>query len=370
MTQIQRLDYSIADNAISSHIAVVDGSKGSTLATFPLPSNEEDRTHMELLIIGAVEAANSAQEPNLERLLIRAATHCSTRRVEGMTPMQEALHRGLIEAAAKAIEMPEVGAEYLSTDPSMEGTVVVTNVANGRVFYTGDAEGDATINAFWQGFAPMESYDITVKVSVRSARSAEAAAEQVRQLMDYALEVSNDDGAITGYALCADNEIGNAVAGDPLPGDIEQRNKDEQTAFEGAMMQAAFEVGELSRSDLEDLAADFDIPVDQHTTSDELRANVLEKLEAQGEPCTQVEYDDDFWGGDYSGEGKHVYVPEALIHALDGDIDLAFGKFTHKDPIHVITYAADEVYSAAGEPFVGYELVSKAMQQANVQNAG
>jgi hypothetical protein len=211
MFKNQRLDYAIANNASTPYVAVVD-SEGNSLVTFPLPPNSKERAHMELLIIGAVQAANDAQESNLDRLLIRAATHCASRRITGMTPMQEAVHRALIEAAAKAVDLPVAGVKYRSTDPSLEGLVIVTSVANGRVFYTGDAEGDATIQAFWQGFDPLESYDVNVKVSVRCARSAEAAVEQVQQLMDYAFEVSNDDSAFTGYAVSDDNELSKAVA--------------------------------------------------------------------------------------------------------------------------------------------------------------
>ena len=145
----------------------------------------------------------------------------------------------------------------------------------------------------------------------------------------------------------------------------EQGKVVEQGAFQKVLMYASFEVGALSRDELENLAVDFDIAVNDTLSSDYLRAEVLAKLESQGEPCTQVEYDDNFWGGDYSGVGNHAYVPDALIAAFDGDVDLAFGKLTHKDPIHIVTHTGDQTFSASGQPFVGYDLIVNAQQAAN-----
>lgn len=122
-------------------------------------------------------------------------------------------------------------------------------------------------------------------------------------------------------------------------------------------MNISFAVGAMSRDALEDVASDFGIEYTKHTTSDCLRAEVLEAFDEQGEPCTKVEYADAFWGGDFSGVGSHVYVPNALIEAFGGDVELAFGKHTHKDPVHIISYSSDEVFTADGHPFVELAIV-------------
>ena len=150
---MQKLDYVIADNSEIPHISIVD-HEGTTVVSWPLPQNDEERSHLELLIIGAVSAANAAKTRQLYRLLTIAATHCMHRGWE-MSHIHKAAHSTLIAAAVQAFKEPDVGAEYVSLDPKLDGTVVVTRVSHGQVDYTGAADGWAKVDAFWDGFASM-----------------------------------------------------------------------------------------------------------------------------------------------------------------------------------------------------------------------
>lgn len=63
--------------------------------------------------------------------------------------------------------------------------------------------------------------------------------------------------------------------------------------------------------------------------------------------CFRVEYDKDFWGGDYSGVGSFAYVPLALVG--DGVTpERAFELYTGVATEHMIHYTLDELYTAGG----------------------
>ena len=101
---VGRLNYFIADNASTPHIGVFeDGEDDAVVVTaWELPDSEEDRDSLELLVIGAVEAANQGPTASLADRLARGAAHCATRQAGAMTPIQQMVHDGLIAAAAKS----------------------------------------------------------------------------------------------------------------------------------------------------------------------------------------------------------------------------------------------------------------------------
>jgi hypothetical protein len=62
--------------------------------------------------------------------------------------------------------------------------------------------------------------------------------------------------------------------------------------------------------------------------------------------CVRVEYDLNFWGGDYSGVGQFAYVPLETIDRLPGDdpdgkLKTAFTVLVG-DPRHIVHYTFDE----------------------------
>lgn len=75
------------------------------------------------------------------------------------------------------------------------------------------------------------------------------------------------------------------------------------------------------------------------------------------DPHVEVEFDRNYRGGDYDGVGQHVYVPEALVDLLDGDVAAAFAKFTGLDAVNMV-YASEERVDAHGEPLEHAEVSS------------
>lgn len=73
-------------------------------------------------------------------------------------------------------------------------------------------------------------------------------------------------------------------------------------------------------------------------------------MSAPDDPHVQVEFDRNYHGGEYAAVVEPVYVPEALIDLLDGDVAAAFAKFTLLDRAHMVGYTGDERFDANGEP--------------------
>lgn len=75
---------------------------------------------------------------------------------------------------------------------------------------------------------------------------------------------------------------------------------------------------------------------------DSLDESVYERIN-----CFKVEYDVNFFGGDYSGVGEFAYIP------LDDELELShselFCLMTGVDPVHVIHIPLDETYTIDGE---------------------
>lgn len=61
----------------------------------------------------------------------------------------------------------------------------------------------------------------------------------------------------------------------------------------------------------------------------------------------EVEYDTDFYGGDYSYVGEMVMIPAELANRVG--MGMAFRQTTGFDPIHIIHYNPDERYNKDGD---------------------
>ena len=67
--------------------------------------------------------------------------------------------------------------------------------------------------------------------------------------------------------------------------------------------------------------------------------------------CIRVEYDLNFFGGDYNGVGQFAYVPlEDIGHTPDA-VEAAFEKLTGHDRVHIIHYTPDETFDENGNPW-------------------
>lgn len=78
----------------------------------------------------------------------------------------------------------------------------------------------------------------------------------------------------------------------------------------------------------------------------------------ENEPCTQVEWDPAFWGGDYDDVGDFAYIADSLVDALAQNaqlngadpLDVAFELVTGEDAVHIIHIESDEKFTSSGEP--------------------
>ncbi|WP_321966972.1 hypothetical protein [Burkholderia cepacia] len=173
-------------------------------------------------------------------------------------------------------------------------------------------------------------------------------------------------GTTTGLAGPVDDATVDQVSG-KLTEAQRTANGSEKLSDE-LQVRIAFGIGALGRGALEDLAADFGVDFDKRMSLDDLRADVLEKFSSQGYPHRKFEYDDAYWGGEYAGCGHVVYVPESLIAAL-GDEDIAYSKFSHRDPIHIVKVDSETSYRASGESFIGLDVFNEAEREV-VRTAG
>ncbi|KVV40959.1 hypothetical protein WT27_13635 [Burkholderia territorii] len=110
------LDYFIADNAGAPHLGVcLAAADRPVLARWDLPAGEDERSSLELLVIGAVNAANASGEVTVSGRLTAAATHCRTRSVDSvMTQRQRSVYRSLVAAAVVASKLPQEPSEDAS----------------------------------------------------------------------------------------------------------------------------------------------------------------------------------------------------------------------------------------------------------------
>lgn len=78
-------------------------------------------------------------------------------------------------------------------------------------------------------------------------------------------------------------------------------------------------------------------------------STAIEVKRMMSEPHAQIEFDLDFYGGDYSSVGHFVYIPHSAFDD-DAGIELAFEKQTGLPRRCIIHYCLDDVYTADGEP--------------------
>ena len=76
---------------------------------------------------------------------------------------------------------------------------------------------------------------------------------------------------------------------------------------------------------------------------------------AEREVFIRVNYDPLFTGGEYSGTPQTAMIPLALIQSFQDEdpssdgVDLAFGKHTTIDPMHIVGYNLEDCYNQDGE---------------------
>lgn len=68
-------------------------------------------------------------------------------------------------------------------------------------------------------------------------------------------------------------------------------------------------------------------------------------------PHYRIEYDPDYWGGDYNGVGQFAFIPEGLEFALNS-VEEAFEKVTGVDRQHIVHYSTDERFRPDGVEWV------------------
>ena len=73
----------------------------------------------------------------------------------------------------------------------------------------------------------------------------------------------------------------------------------------------------------------------------------VEQKKLNYKPHFQVEYDSNYYGGDYDKVGKFVYIPMDLIDVY-GSPERAFEKVTGKDSVHIVNFTIDEIYDSEG----------------------
>jgi hypothetical protein len=65
------------------------------------------------------------------------------------------------------------------------------------------------------------------------------------------------------------------------------------------------------------------------------------------ERYVQVEYDNQFYGGDYTGTGSFILIRVTDVQRL-GSVENAFRVMARMEPVHIIHYSEDELYDSKG----------------------
>ena len=70
-------------------------------------------------------------------------------------------------------------------------------------------------------------------------------------------------------------------------------------------------------------------------------------------PHIQIEYDVNYYGGDYLKVGQFVYIPLEEIENSPLEekeaVNAAFKRCTGKNPVHIIHWTLDSLYTADGQ---------------------
>lgn len=80
------------------------------------------------------------------------------------------------------------------------------------------------------------------------------------------------------------------------------------------------------------------------------------KKNLQNHPHYRVEYDLNYWGGNYDGIGQFTFIPEGL-EVVVGSVDEAFEKVTGINRQHIIYYCLDERFLFNGTEWVNLHSV-------------
>jgi hypothetical protein len=99
-------------------------------------------------------------------------------------------------------------------------------------------------------------------------------------------------------------------------------------------------IGTLGRNWTKDMNA----KLSSRFSSDELAA-IMSPDDA---PHIRVEYDKNFYGGNYNQVGAFAFVPEQLVDVLAGDVEAAFEMMFSVDRVHVVSITGDERFDADG----------------------
>lgn len=117
-------------------------------------------------------------------------------------------------------------------------------------------------------------------------------------------------------------------------------------------------------------AMNFERLMETLETSGPITLLELEQDDLSALPCTRIEYDLRYAGGDYDDVGDFFYMPDAVIDryrwpSTDHDISvdpvhLAFEEVTGINPIHIVNYLTDEKFTLDGEEFEAEEELEEA----------
>jgi hypothetical protein len=69
-------------------------------------------------------------------------------------------------------------------------------------------------------------------------------------------------------------------------------------------------------------------------------------------PHIRVEYDTNYFGGDYNGIGKFEFIPEGLSPFVFDTVKEAFEAYTGIPRQHVIHYSSDETFFPDGSEWI------------------
>lgn len=120
--------------------------------------------------------------------------------------------------------------------------------------------------------------------------------------------------------------------------------------YEGAVQIAASNAAQWGVSDEPKIL----VPLTGHSRQAETPSGVMEHAPDDRDIDTSglfvaVEFDRDYFGGDYHGVGDTILIPHNLVRACGGDVPRAFEALTRYDRKHIIHYSENARCDAVGE---------------------
>ena len=71
-------------------------------------------------------------------------------------------------------------------------------------------------------------------------------------------------------------------------------------------------------------------------------------------PCHRIEYDPQYFGGNYDSEGNDYYLPVPIVlQRYKGDIEAAFEGESEYKKENIVNYSPDELYTLNGDEWDG-----------------